>query len=127
MTRDVGALIRAHHAMPTRGRTWNAAGRGATPLQDSDGVRSSIKKSSHIVDAAEVTNVWERALRAAPHSGAAIRIHGDPMPGNLLVRQGRLTGMVDISGPVFGDPAADLQPAWVLFGEPARSVFLAAV
>ena len=43
------------------------------------------------------------------------------------MRDGRLTGMVDVSVPVFGDPAADLQPAWVLFDEPARSVFLEAV
>jgi len=29
--------------------------------------------------------------------------------------------------PSFGDPAADLQPAWVRFAEPARCEFLAAM
>jgi hypothetical protein len=33
--------------------------------------------------------------------------------------------MIDVARPTFGDPGADLQPAWVLFEEPARSVFIA--
>lgn len=47
------------------------------------------------------------------------------MPGNFLANNGRLAGMIDIARPAIGDPAADLQPAWVLFEGPARSTFLA--
>ena len=35
--------------------------------------------------------------------------------------------MIDVAQPAFGDPGADLQPAWVMFEEPARSVFIAAM
>ena len=90
-------------------------------------MRESIDKSAHLIDLRKATAVWERALAADPHQGPAVRIHGDPMPGNFLANDARLTGMVDVAQPAFGDPAADLQPAWVLFDEPARSVFLTAM
>ncbi|MCY7289364.1 MAG: acetyltransferase, partial [Cryobacterium sp.] len=34
---------------------------------------------------------------------------------------------VDVALPTFGDPAADLQSAWVLLEGPARSAFLTAM
>lgn len=71
--------------------------------------------------------MWERALSAPPHLDPPLRIHGDPMPGNFLVNDGLLTGMVDVAQPAMGDPAADLQPAWVLFEEPARTAFITAM
>ena len=49
------------------------------------------------------------------------------MPGNFLMNGGVLTGMVDVGIPAIGDPAADLQPAWVLFEEPARGTFVTAM
>lgn len=126
LARDLAELVGTIHALPTGGRSWNGEGRGGTPLADTPWVRESIERSAHLIDPRKATAVWERALAACPHRGAAVRIHGDPMPGNFLVNDGRLTGMVDVAPPAFGDPAADLQPAWVLFEEPARSVFLSA-
>jgi len=123
LARDLAAVIAAFHALPTNGRIWNDAGRGGRPLADSDEVREAIDAAKHLVDPAILTQLWERALAASPHEGDAVYLHGDPMPGNLIVRDGRLSGLVDISKPVFGDPAADLQPAWVVFDEPARTVF----
>ncbi len=124
---DLATLIRAFHAQPTNGRSWNGAGRGGQPLADTEWVRYSIDRSAHLVDPAACTRLWDRALNAAAHRGPAMYIHGDPMPGNLLTTAGQLSGMIDVSAPVFGDPAADLQPAWVIFEEPERSLFLSLV
>lgn len=124
---DLAELILAMHALPVAGHTWNGRGRGGRPLADTPWVRESIQKSAHLIDPRKTTAIWERALAACPHEGPAVRIHGDPMPGNFLANDGRLTGMVDVAPPAFGDPAADLQPAWVLFDEPARRRFLAAM
>lgn len=124
---DLAELIRAIQALPAAGRSWNGEGRGGWPLTDNEWVRESIDRSAHLIDPRKATAIWERALAADPHQGPAVRIHGDPMPGNFLANDGRLTGMVDVASPTFGDPAADLQPAWVLFEEPARSVFLSAM
>ena len=125
---DLAEVITAIQALPAAGRTWNGEGRGGRPLADTSWVRESIDASAHLIDRRATTAVWERALSADPHRGPAVRIHGDPVPGNFLANDGLLlTGMVDVALPAFGDPAADLQPAWVVFDEPARSVFLAAL
>ncbi|WP_309227135.1 phosphotransferase [Micromonospora thermarum] len=43
----------------------------------------------------------------------------DLMPGNLLVRDGRLAVVIDLGTVCVGDPAVDLMPAWNLL-PPAR-------
>ncbi len=50
-------------------------------------------------------------------------IHGDLHPGNLLVHDGRLSGVLDFGDLTAGDPATDLSVAWMLLGESARSSF----
>jgi aminoglycoside phosphotransferase (APT) family kinase protein len=41
-------------------------------------------------------------------------VHADLMPGNLLVRDGRLAAVIDLGTVTVGDPAIDLMPAWNL-------------
>lgn len=120
---DLAWLLRAQRSIGTGGASWSGSGRGGRPLADTAWVRSSIRRSAHLLDPVPVTQVWEDALAAPDHTGPPVTIHGDPMPGNFLLQGGRLSGMVDISEPVVGDPASDLQPAWVVFDEPQRSVF----
>jgi aminoglycoside phosphotransferase (APT) family kinase protein len=50
-------------------------------------------------------------------------IHSDLVPPNLLVREGRLCGVVDFGATGLGDPARDLNPAWSVFGQVGRTVF----
>lgn len=53
-------------------------------------------------------------------------VHGDLLPGNLLVRQDRLCGVIDWSGAGIGDPACDAMVAWA-FPSNARRIFREAV
>jgi len=48
-------------------------------------------------------------------------VHGDLLPGNLLVVDGRLSAVIDWGGLNVGDPACDLQPAWNMFTGDAGS------
>ena len=52
-------------------------------------------------------------------------MHGDLLPGNLLVLDGRLSAVIDFGGLDVGDPACDLQAAWNLFTGESRRIFLA--
>ena len=54
-------------------------------------------------------------------------MHGDLLPGNLLVTDGRLSGVIDFGGLAVGDPACDLQPAWNVFDASSRGTFHSAV
>ncbi len=120
---DLARVLRAQRSLPVRGQGWSGTRRGGSPLADSDWVRRSIQRCRHLVDPAVTTHLWETALAAPAHPGPPTRINSDPMPGNLLVTDGRLSGLIDIGAPAVGDSAADLQPAWEVFEEPQRSAF----
>jgi aminoglycoside phosphotransferase (APT) family kinase protein len=94
------------------------------PLATRDGaVRSRIEESHRLVDTGAVTAAWEMALAAPVWDGAPVWIHGDLMPGNLLVRDGVLTGVIDFGCLGTGDPACDLMVAWHLLTPASREVF----
>lgn len=75
------------------------------------------------VDHAAVIKTWERLRGTTGWKGAALWIHGDLHPGNLLVRDGRLAGVLDFGDVTRGDPATDLSIAWMLLRGSARSTF----
>ncbi|WP_030750100.1 aminoglycoside phosphotransferase family protein [Streptomyces sp. NRRL F-5135] len=75
------------------------------------------------IDCDGATAVWEEALRAPGWDGPPVWLHGDLMPGNLLVNDGRLTAVIDFGCLGTGDPACDLFPAWNLLPADAREVF----
>jgi aminoglycoside phosphotransferase (APT) family kinase protein len=50
-------------------------------------------------------------------------LHGDLIPGNILVESGRLTSIIDWGGAGIGDPAQDLGVAWAVLGSKARQTF----
>ena len=67
----------------------------------------------------------EVSLDAGVWDRADVWVHGDLLPGNLLVVDGRLSAVIDFGGLNVGDPACDLQPAWNVFAGDSRRRFLA--
>jgi aminoglycoside phosphotransferase (APT) family kinase protein len=49
------------------------------------------------------------------------------MPGNLLAKNRRLAGVIDVGTFTVSDPAMDLQPAWNLLDPTARAAFRTAL
>lgn len=68
---------------------------------------------------------WADAVAAPTWSDPPVWIHGDPHPANLVVRGGRLAGLVDFSDLTAGDPATDLATAWLTFDAAGRAAFQA--
>ena len=66
------------------------------------------------VNRAAVLGVWDRALSAPPWPGPPLWLHGDLHPGNLLVSDGQLAGVIDFGDLTSGDPATDLAVRWML-------------
>lgn len=86
-------------------------------------MRARIAALDGLVDTAGVTAAWEAALAAPPWDGPPVWIHGDPAPGNLLVRDGRLAAVIDFGTMAVGDPACDLIAAWAFLDAETRPVF----
>jgi GNAT superfamily N-acetyltransferase len=89
--------------------------------QDAE-TRDALEKLKGWIDTDTATAAWESALTAAPAASDGW-VHGDLMPSNLLVRDGRLAAVLDFATAGMGDPACDLIPAWNLLTGSARAVF----
>jgi aminoglycoside phosphotransferase (APT) family kinase protein len=69
-----------------------------------------------------VRAVWDHAI-AASWAGEPVWFHGDVAEGNLLVRDGQLSAVIDFGTSGVGDPACDLVIAWTLLSGPSRDAF----
>ena len=88
--------------------------------------RQAIAALEGKIDADAVSAVWEAALKATWH-GSPVWFHGDVAPGNLLVKGGRLSAVIDFGTSGVGDPSCDLAIAWTLFEGESREAFRAAL
>jgi aminoglycoside phosphotransferase (APT) family kinase protein len=88
--------------------------------------RRSITVLEDQIDAATATEVWETAL-ATSWQGQPVWVHGDVAVGNLLVRDGQLSAVIDFGSSGVGDPACDLVIAWTCFAGESRDAFRAAL
>jgi aminoglycoside phosphotransferase (APT) family kinase protein len=79
-------------------------------------------RASELIDVARVRRLAAEALDAADATDTCF-LHGDLIPGNLLVRSGRLSAIIDWGSAGHGDPAQDLSPAWSVLDPKARRVF----
>jgi aminoglycoside phosphotransferase (APT) family kinase protein len=61
-----------------------------------------------------VMAIWNEAL-ATPIDVLDTWIHGDPHPGNVLVHDGRISGVIDWGDMAAGDRATDLASIWMMF------------
>lgn len=74
----------------------------------------------------DLTAIRRSAAESAEVSDESVDVsfvHGDLIPGNLVVRGGRLSAIIDWGGAAYADPAQDLAPAWAVLDRGARSVF----
>ncbi|HVQ91321.1 MAG TPA: aminoglycoside phosphotransferase family protein [Mycobacteriales bacterium] len=95
------------------------------PIAGRDAVfRASLARCDGLVDVARVAAIWDDALSAPPWDGPPVWLHADLIPGNLLVRDGRLAGILDFGTMATGDPAYDVTPAWHLLDQANRRTFL---
>jgi aminoglycoside phosphotransferase (APT) family kinase protein len=93
------------------------------PLDAGWGVEERIVEHGDLVDVDRAIAVWRAALDAGPWPGPGVWIHGDLLGGNLLVRDDRLSAVIDWGPLTVGDPAADVAAAWTMFEGSARDLF----
>lgn len=115
--RDLAALVGALQQVSPEGAP---PGRGI-PLAERD--RETRHWLARFDGDPRVTVEWEHALAAPPWNGAPVWHHGDLDARNWLVRDGRISGVIDWGSMGVGDPACDVMVAWKLRSSAARDAF----
>ena len=122
---DLAQVLAALHRLPPGilPRNYRDNGRGRTLADRGEPTLAALDEVADEVDRDAARALWERALAAPPHE-APVLAHADLHPGNMILRDGRIVGLIDFGMAVAGDPALDLLPAWTVFDTPtARDRF----
>jgi aminoglycoside phosphotransferase (APT) family kinase protein len=130
LAKDLAAFIRALQAIDADDAP-RAGGhnyfRGAPLAQWEETIRERLSWLADIDDIGLISAAWEADAQTPAWDRPPVWIHGDLSVGNLLVRDGRLSGVIDWSCLGAGDPACELQVAWNLFDQKGRQAFRDAI
>ena len=102
-------------------------GRGGPLVGRDEEFRTALARCDGLLDVDRVRDVWDDALAAPEWDGPAVWLHADLIPANVLVRNGKVAGILDFGTMAPGDPAYDVTPAWHLLDRDSRAVFRAAL
>jgi aminoglycoside phosphotransferase (APT) family kinase protein len=97
--------------------------RGVPLARRDESTRESIDALQDEIDADAATALWEEALAAPGWHRPRVWHHGDLDVRNLLVTDGRLSGVIDFGCLGVGDPACDVAVAWKVLPAEERGRF----
>jgi aminoglycoside phosphotransferase (APT) family kinase protein len=123
---DLAEFIQGVRSIDTRGRTFRGSGRQGRggDLRDHDAwMQTCFERSEGLLDVAPLRRLWAELRELPSPSGGDVMTHGDLTPGNVLVIDGRLAGVVDVGGLGPADPALDLVAGWHLLDSAQRQAF----
>lgn len=118
---DLAKFIAEVRAIDVRGRSFAGDGRGGDLRSHDEWMEVCFKQSEQLFDVARLRRIWAR-LRELPRESPDVMTHGDLIPGNVLVNNGRLVGILDVGGLGPADPALDLVTAWHLLDAGPRKL-----
>jgi aminoglycoside phosphotransferase (APT) family kinase protein len=118
---DLAEFVHGVRAIDTGGRAFNGRGRGGDLRSHDAWMETCFAHSERLMDVARLRRMWG-VLRELPPKAGDVMTHGDLIPGNVLVRDGRLAAVIDVGGLGPADPALDLVGAWHLLEAGPRQV-----
>jgi aminoglycoside phosphotransferase (APT) family kinase protein len=121
---ELGRFLRALHQPAPSNGPHNPV-RGVPLASRHEVVQARVERLARYVDGTAILELWHRLVGTPPWAGPPLWLHGDLHPGNLLVRGGRLSAVIDFGDLCAGDPATDLSIAWMLLPASARPLFRA--
>lgn len=75
------------------------------------------------IDKEAALDAWHQIVRLPQWDHDPVWTHSDLLPGNLLVRDGRICAIIDFGGVGVGDPACDMMAAWTVLTAKQRDIF----
>ncbi|MDP9093365.1 MAG: aminoglycoside phosphotransferase family protein [Actinomycetota bacterium] len=118
---DLSNFVACLRASDTGGRRFAGSGRGGHLPDHDEWVEKCLRQCAGLLDVRPLRAMWAE-FRGLPEVDAEVMCHGDLTPPNVLVRDGRLVGVLDVGGFGPADPARDLVSAWHLLDDRRRGL-----
>ena len=122
---DLADLIATLRDVDPAGGSFDGKGRGGRLLDHAAWVEHCLKQSEGLLDLGRLRPLWERLSALPPADRADVMSHRDLIPPNLVVRDGRLAGVLDAGSFGPADPSLDLVAAWTLLDRERRQLLRA--
>lgn len=99
--------------------------RGANLLVYQEETHRALASLKSELPTDKLRQFWEEAI-INKWDQPNVWVHGDIAPGNLLVKDGKLSAVIDFGIMAVGDPACDLAMGWTFFDTETRKIFFEA-
>lgn len=121
LAKDLACFLNELHRIKLANGPFSRRG---VPLKELDKeTTKAIGELEGEVDIQSVTQLWNQLSSVLSFRQDPVWVHGDFLPGNILVQNNRLSAVIDFSDVGIGDPACDLVIAWSLLEPHSRGVF----
>jgi aminoglycoside phosphotransferase (APT) family kinase protein len=121
LAKDLAHFLNELHSIRLDNGPYSRRG---LPLKKVDTeVKSSISKLKGEIDVPQITFLWHQAMNVPLWNKDPVWVHGDFLPGNILIQNNRLSAVIDFSDLGIGDPACDLIIAWCILKPNSRKIF----
>ncbi|WP_409300392.1 aminoglycoside phosphotransferase family protein [Peribacillus sp. SCS-155] len=125
LAKDLGSFLNELQAIDAKGGPvageHNFYRGGSLTYYDKE-TQNAIDSNKGTFDGKLLAEIWSLAL-ATKWELEPVWVHGDIAPGNLLVKDGKLSAVIDFGILGVGDPACDAAMAWTFFDDTSRKVF----
>ncbi|WP_172622874.1 aminoglycoside phosphotransferase family protein [Aquicella siphonis] len=121
LAEDIACFLNDMHGIKL---TNGPVSRRGIPLKELDvETRKAIGELEGKIDTYFIASLWRQLLNVPSWNKTLVWLHGDLLPGNILVQNNRLSAVIDFTDVGIGDPACDLIIAWSLFNPNSRQIF----
>ncbi len=120
--RDLATFVGEVAAMDVGDRVFAGEGRGGDLESHDEWIEICLSNLQPPLDTSRLEEMWAY-FRELPRESSDSMTHGDLVPGNLLVSDGHIVGVLDVGGLGPADPSLDLVGAWHMLEFAPRQLF----
>jgi aminoglycoside phosphotransferase (APT) family kinase protein len=123
LAKDLAYFLNEFHAIPLPNGPLSRRGIKLKDKGLDTETRSAISRLEGEIDIPAITSLWEHLSHLPYWDKEPVWVHGDFLPGNILIKDSRLHAVLDFTDVGIGDPACDLVIAWALLNSASRQTF----